>query len=88
MSSGQFISETLHQRTIRRLLSCTHTLNSIVEELEDPENVEERGDLLIAVEDLIDAAQYVTSVGRYVAWQDEEENESEDVDLDADGNEY
>jgi len=83
-----FIEETQHQRTLRRIASCVHTISSIVEELDDPESVSERGDILIAVEELADVSEYLVSVGRYVAWQDKEENESEDVDLDADGNEY
>lgn len=65
----QLADETPHERTMRRLLSCTHTLYSIADELEDPVDIDERGDLLIAVENLIDIAQYVTESARGIAWQ-------------------
>lgn len=61
--------ETDHERTMRRLLSCTHTLYSIADELTDPVDIDERGDLLIAVENLIDIATYVTESARGIAWQ-------------------
>jgi len=78
----QFLQETEHERTIRRLRSCTHTLHSIIEELDDPVAVEQRADLLIAAENLIEAASFVTDQCRGIAWQhsplpgaDEEEEE-------------
>ena len=76
----QFIEESQHERAIRRLLACTHTLHSIADELEDPENIEHRGDLLIAVENLIDVAIYVTEEARGIAWQ----HTPEPADLDGD----
>lgn len=65
----QFIQESEHERSLRRILSCTHTLYSVVEELTDPEEIELRGDLLIAVENLIDVADIVTDMARDIAWQ-------------------
>ena len=80
MKVMQFIQETDHERSIRRILSCTHTLYSVLDELDDLEDVTERGDLLIAIENLMDAASIVTDVGRAIAWQspDPEYIESED----------
>jgi hypothetical protein len=78
----QFIQETDHERSIRRILSCTHTLYSVLDELDDLDDVTERGDLLIAIENLMDAASIVTDVGRAIAWQspepESEYSESED----------
>ncbi len=65
----QFLQETEHERTLRRLKSCTHTLYSIVDELQDPLEVDQRADLLIAVENLIEVASYVTDQCRGIAWQ-------------------
>jgi hypothetical protein len=65
----QFVDETQQQRTMRRLTACLHTLYSIAEELDDPENVEDRGDLLIAAENLLDAALCITDDIRGIVWQ-------------------
>jgi len=65
----QFLQETEHERTLRRLKSCTHTLYAISEELQDPLEVDQRADLLIAVENLIEVASYVTDQCRGIAWQ-------------------
>ena len=54
---------------MRRLTACLHTLYSIAEELDDPENIDERGDLLIAAENLLDAAICITDDIRNIAWQ-------------------
>lgn len=54
---------------MRRLTACIHTLYSIAEELEDPQNIDERGDLLIAAENLFDVAMCVTDDIRGIAWQ-------------------
>lgn len=76
----QFIQETEHQRTLRRINACVYTLYSIAEELNDPGAVELRGDLLIAVENLIDAAVEVTDIGRSIAWQNAPIPTSEDTE--------
>jgi hypothetical protein len=54
---------------MRRLRSCTHTLISVSEELDDPVDIDQRADLLIAVENLIEVASYVTDQCRGIAWQ-------------------
>lgn len=75
------IEETEHERTMRRLVSCTHTLYSILEELDDPIEVDLRGDLLIAAERLLEAVIYVTDAARGIAWQYSPEPEhEEDID--------
>jgi hypothetical protein len=65
----QFIPESEHERNIRRIKSCTHTLYAIAEELTDPGEIEERADLLIAIENLNEIASYVIDSGRGIAWQ-------------------
>ena len=63
---------TPYDHTLRRLTSSVFTLTAVAEFLEDVENVEDvkdRGDLLVAVENLIDVAVYVTERGRELAWQ-------------------
>lgn len=64
-----FVNESAQQRTIRRLQSCLYTLYSISAELTDPDNVEERADLVITAENLLDAAIHVTDEIRGIAWQ-------------------
>lgn len=64
-----FIQETAHERALRRLQSCTYTLYSVADEIRETESIEERGDLLIAVENLIDVATFVTDAYRGIAWQ-------------------
>ena len=62
---------TPYEHTIRRLNSCVHTLFSIAEilpsfdEVTDPD---ERADLLILAENLIDVASFVTDAARDIAW--------------------
>lgn len=75
----QFIvEESEHARVMRRLVSCTHTLYSVLEELEDPEDVDLRGDLVIAAERLLEAVIYVTDSARNIAWQYTPEPEHEE----------
>lgn len=54
---------------MRRLFACTQTLLSIADELVDPIDIDERGDLLIAVENLIDISVHVTESVRDIVWQ-------------------
>jgi hypothetical protein len=61
--------ESQQERTMRRLFACTQTLLTIADELVDPVDIGERGDLLIAAENLIDIATYVTDSARGIAWQ-------------------
>lgn len=65
----QFVDETQQERTMRRLTACIHTLYSIAEELDDPHNISDRGDLLIAAENLLEAATFITEDIRGIAWQ-------------------
>jgi hypothetical protein len=75
----QFIvTESDHARVMRRLISCTHTLYSVLEELDDPEDVYLRGDLVIAAERLLEAVVYVTDSARNIAWQYTPEPEHEE----------
>ena len=74
----QFVQETEHERALRRIQACTHTLYSVAEELEDPIDINHRADLLIAVENLFDIASFVTDAGRGIAWQHSPVPESED----------
>lgn len=75
-----FLEEDLSQRVLRRIIACTHTLYRVAEELDDLDEevddeiteevtTEKRGDLLIAVENLIDIAMYVTDSSRGIAWR-------------------
>jgi hypothetical protein len=72
------IAESDHARVMRRLVSCTHTLYSVLEELDDPEDVDLRGDLVIAAERLLEAVVYVTDSARDIAWQYTPEPEHEE----------
>lgn len=65
----QFIQESEHERTLRRIKSCTHTLYSVIEDMTDPIDIDQRADLLIAIENLNEIASYVIDSGRGIAWQ-------------------
>ena len=82
MTVMQFIQETDHERSLRRILSCTHTLYSVLDELDDldDDQIQERGDLLIAIENLFDITTIVTDVGRAIAWQSPEPEYTESED--------
>jgi len=80
-----FLQETEHERTMRRIVSCTHTLQAVIDDLDDPADIDARADLLIAAENLIEAALYVTDACRGIAWQYSpipysEEDEESDYD--------
>lgn len=78
-----FLQETDQERAMRRIVSCTHTLYSVADELIDPEEVDQRADLLIAVENLLDIVNHITDAVRGIAWQysplpDEDTEEDDD----------
>lgn len=56
-------------KVLRRLRACYETLCVVADDLKDPGNVQDRADLLIAVEDLIDVATHITEEVRNIAWQ-------------------
>ena len=61
-----------YEIAMRKLNSCVYTLYSVatlLSEMEDPEDADERADLVIAAENLIEAATYVTERAREVGWQ-------------------
>jgi hypothetical protein len=64
-----FIEESEQARSMRRIYACTHTMYSLIDELSDPDDVELRGDLVIAAEDLYDVAMQVVDMARDIAWQ-------------------
>jgi hypothetical protein len=65
----KFIDETQNERAIRRVESCTYTMISVIEELEDVESVEERADLLVAIEELYEVSMCLVDEVRGIAWQ-------------------
>lgn len=62
-----------YEHMMRKLNSCVHTLFTIADvlpeldenEIRDPD---ERADLLILAENLIDVASYITDTARDIAW--------------------
>lgn len=63
---------TLYEHTLRKLNSCVHTLFTIADilpEIDDISDPDERADLLVLVENLIDVATFVTDEARAIAWQ-------------------
>lgn len=79
------LDESSHRRLMRRITSCTHTLYSVAEEIEEVDFVasndifsqngvdyvsaDQRADLAIAVENLIDIAMFLTDKTRALAWK-------------------
>ena len=80
-----FFDSDSHRRLIRRINACTHTLYSVVEEVEEVDlisadnlfesngidfmSADQRADLVIAVENLIDVTMFLTDKTRAVAWK-------------------
>lgn len=61
-----------YDHMMRRLASSMFTLANVAEfldDVEDIEDTEQRADLLIAVENLIDVSYFITERGRQIAWQ-------------------
>ena len=69
--------EDEHARALRRVRASTCTLYNVVEDLDDPEEIQRRADLLLAVEDLADVTQYLLERAREIAWQDARETGEE-----------
>lgn len=66
---ARFLDETQHERIMRRLVACSYTLAAVADDLDDTDDLEERADLLIAVENLYDIAMHIVESGRDIAWQ-------------------
>ena len=64
-----FFEEDPQEKALRRINACIHTIVSVIEELDDPEEIDERADLLIAVENLMDVSTFLTDQVRGIAWQ-------------------
>ena len=64
-----FFEEDPQEKALRRINACVHTLATVLEELDDPEEINDRADLLIAVENLYDIASFLTEQVRGIAWQ-------------------
>lgn len=61
--------EDMTEKAVRRIRSCKYTLHSVIDDLEDPQDVESRADLLLAVEDLNEVLQFLLETTRNIAWQ-------------------
>ena len=62
---------TPFEHMMRKLNSCAHTLYVVADmfdDMDDPENADDRADLVVLVENLLDVASYVTERARDVAW--------------------
>jgi len=57
------------EKSLRRMSACIHTLSTVADDLVDPEDVDLRADLLVAAENLLDIASYLTDQIRGIAWQ-------------------
>jgi hypothetical protein len=80
-----FFDDTAHKKLMRRINACTHTLYSVADEIDEVDlissddifamnnidfmSADQRADLVIAVENLIDIAMFVTDKTRDVAWK-------------------
>lgn len=83
--ASAFLDDDSHRRLVRRITACTHTLYSVAEEIEaidsiasnkvfmangvDYVSADQRADLVIAVENLIDVASFLTDHTRAMAWK-------------------
>jgi hypothetical protein len=83
--ASAFLDGDSHRRLIRRIAACTHTLYSVAEEIEEVDAIasndvfaangidyvsaDQRADLVIAVENLIDIAVFLTDKTRDMAWK-------------------
>jgi hypothetical protein len=78
MFMAHFSAEPTFDRTLRRLIASTQTLRAVLEEIEDPEDIEQRADLLLASESAYEAADSVMRICHEIAWGDEEEEDEDE----------
>lgn len=66
----RYTEEDRHARALRRVKACVETLCNVADDLDDPEEISRRADLLIAIEDLGDVTSYLVDATRVIAWRD------------------
>lgn len=66
----RFTEEDSHARALRRVKACVSTLCIVADDLDDPEEISRRADLLLAIEDLADVTNYLLEATRAIAWRD------------------
>jgi hypothetical protein len=66
----RFTEEDSHARALRRVKACAQTLYLVADDLDDPEEISRRADLLLAIEDLADVTNYLLEATRVIAWRD------------------
>jgi hypothetical protein len=66
----RYSEEDHHARALRRVRASVQTLIHVADELDDPEDVDRRADLLIAIEDLADVTNFLLEATRAIAWRD------------------
>lgn len=62
-------SESSEERILRRLRSAYANLVAVADDIDDPDDVDARADLVIAAEDLLDVTMHITELARNIAWQ-------------------
>jgi len=58
------------QRTLRALKSVLQTLDVLNDKLDDPQNIDDRVDMLLISENIADAAVELMNRAREIAWRD------------------
>jgi hypothetical protein len=62
------INTPSHERTLSRLKTCAFTIRTTLAELEDPQDIERRADLLLASEDLLNDVILLNNSLRDIVW--------------------
>lgn len=82
MYMAHFAEEPTFDRTLRRIIASAQTLRAVLEEIDDPEDVEQRADLLLASEAAYEVAESVMRICHEIAWQEFEDDEEDEEELD------
>jgi len=62
-------TELPEERVVRRLRAVYANLVTLTEDIDDPDDIDARADLVIAAEDLLDVSVHIAELARNIAWQ-------------------
>ena len=66
-----FISSSPAQiRSLNRLSACTFTIRQTITDLQDPEDLDLRADLMISAQDLLNEVVYLNELISKITWQE------------------
>ena len=65
-----FESQSSHLRSLNRMSACLFTAKVLIAELEDPIDPQQRADLLVASEDLLQEVTRLNQILNHITWNE------------------